>query len=699
MNILNYFNHILYKPEIIHRRFDFDIDQKTLKRIATAALPFLGMYKPAGFVLSVSASVTRSISCLQKTFQEEQKPLWQKKETVIKTAVSLIAFSSLFFAYKPALFISSASDAVESSLQALENQSVEEALQALSSILYLGFMGSGYLELMALFYLLQIVTSLIQAYNDKEEGNHIEAFSKFLLSCFRVSYLKNSVQLVQKKNLFLRQKREADLLSKIAEGKRAFHLMFHPLSSLQERIEAEDLSFYDLPNGEAHLGSHFHELGKTLVKGENLSFRIVKREGKEVIELSFQVNHAFREELEQNIKNLQKISKKNLQQILTIAGSNASDISINTNGSFDFIKENLSSLYLSYYPAYEIVAKGLGTICVGSDPSTVNLYDKVTVQMNSQESLYSLHELLSLVGLNNALRLSTLEDIERLKMGHLFRTFFPREALSLERSLSFFTLPLQDLQQKMFSLAPDAEEVFATYYEGVKPYSIMGGKIRYKIEGLSKAVYEEGARALTAAITGGTSEKNLFERVASILKIGMIAPETRHMSRIDSGGLSSENYITGGADSVFTQLITENICKEGENLEELWYNSAVRLVISLDVLELGSYQYHGDNFGSRSVEDNFFWWWWLLESYQERDNILEFIRKEQNQFNYSNEVMLKDRIDPSFFTGIIVPNAQIKSKLISYLKKEGLLENGLILNIPVDRFIRVGTQFSEELFS
>jgi hypothetical protein len=241
------------------------------------------------------------------------------------------------------------------------------------------------------------------------------------------------------------------------------------------------------------------------------------------------------------------------------------------------------------------------------------------------------------------------------------------------------------------------EEVFATYYHRMKPEAIIGGRIRYRIEGLSEAAYKEGARALTAALTGAYDNDNeLFARVASMIRMGMLSTEVRNSAEMNKNGLGAGfDYYSGGADSVYTQLLTENACKEKLPLDDLYY-SKVRFLISLDALEMGTYQYHDDSFGNRLYDGG---WGWFDGEYAQRDNILEFIREEQNSFNRRNEVMLKERLDASFFKGIIVSDEKTKLDLISYLEKQNLIQNHSILDIAVDKFIRVGTHLSEELVS
>ena len=93
--------------------------------------------------------------------------------------------------------------------------------------------------------------------------------------------------------------------------------------------------------------------------------------------------------------------------------------------------------------AKQIEVEGLGSILVGSDPNLPNLFNKVIVRFEKGTTLGELHELLSILHLEKALYVSNEEDIERLKVGHLFHHFFPRAAIALEETEEFAYLPLE----------------------------------------------------------------------------------------------------------------------------------------------------------------------------------------------------------------------------------------------------------------
>jgi hypothetical protein len=110
----------------------------------------------------------------------------------------------------------------------------------------------------------------------------------------------------------------------------------------------------------------------------------------------------------------------------------------------------------------------------------------VKVTLPPGATLESFQHFLSIFGLEDALKKSTTEDFERLKIGKLFRTFFPAEAHPIERSESFFTLPLDQLKQKVIDTVPNMEEIFAQHT--VEKKELLPGYVRYGVP-VAKEVY------------------------------------------------------------------------------------------------------------------------------------------------------------------------------------------------------------------
>ena len=362
-----------------------------------------------------------------------------------------------------------------------------------------------------------------------------------------------------------------------------------------------------------------------------------------------------------------------------------------------------------------------------------------------------MHELLSFFDLEDALKASSADDIERMKMGHLFRIYAPKQATLLERQDHFFTLPTGALKSEIIAQAPEMQEIFNRHLSHMELREILPGKMRFAVQGLSDEIHELGGEALIHAITS----KRPIEDTVSVLKMGLMSSDMRYAHGDNHSGMSSlADFETGGADSVFTQFLTRKNFEDKMSLYELYYGS-VRLLISRKALETGSYQYHSDEFGSRDYqrgEDNvpemsFFemilsllarirhplfvrkeravgaedknreqvhqimiqWltdlWaeYWRSTSYLSRPSIHDFTKQEQARgFHYGNEVMLKDRVDPSMIQGIIVSDDRTRDNLISRLRETGLIQKDqagreTIFGNQLDRFIWNTNELNPEI--
>jgi hypothetical protein len=211
---------------------------------------------------------------------------------------------------------------------------------------------------------------------------------------------------------------------------------------------------------------------------------------------------------------------------------------------------------------------------------------------------------------------------------------------------------------------------------------ILPGKFRFFIKGIKDQAYSWGARALTASITGAYSDEEVAKRIANILKLGMLSTENRFKMDMGVSGLSSySDFYTGGADSVFTQMIFKQDIDDKTELDDFYYFGKARLIFSLDPLESCSYQYFYDYYGIRKGD-----------AYRKRPGLLDFITSPLHKQYYfpGNEVMIKDRIDPKYITAIVVRTEEEKFQLIGNLSKYGLVDNqGNILGKPAHQFIKV----------
>lgn len=388
------------------------------------------------------------------------------------------------------------------------------------------------------------------------------------------------------------------------KGRKVEHLKNSPLTCFLEKI--------------TEWGAHFHGIGKGLVKGANLAFRTKQ----ELNELDFKVNHVFRKKLESTIEQLEGLDKYVRRAVIERASNFGKDILVERNQPFPLGDSTMGT-------STKITIEGLGTIFIGSNPDLPTMYNRVVVQMDKERTINDFHELLALFKLETSFENSSAEDQMRHKIGHLFRAFYPREALSIERSEAFFTLSIEELKEKILELVPEMEEIFEEYLDQMTLQEILPGRMRYRINGLAQKAYDLGARGLTAAITGAYSDDALFERLVSILQKGMMSSETRRSNGVTTIGMStSADFYSGGADSVFTQMITSDNCQKEASFNHLYYHSDIRLIFSLDVLESGTYQYLDDSFGNRIIEFPTYY----SSHYTERPGIYEFIENLQKGY-------------------------------------------------------------------
>lgn len=715
MNYINYLKHTLRTPETYYRRYDLDLAKvpqalSQAKRVALVALPFIALYsKPFGSAMSIGMGTIRAVSHLQLGLHHQTQGNWaQMSREVLEMAIAAFATYASIVSLGTGLAAITAIDTTKSFAQIVHffwqgnyHQAGEEALQTLASSFYLAFMLKGSLELILISTLLQGAISFYQANQERKAGHYLEAGAKIALGLIRLSQVNQYRHQIQRRNAIFTIEKYRTLAEQAMKGRSVRHLIHHSLNDLDGKIDEKQVLLAN-QDEEYDFGSHFHGFGKGLVKGANLSFRKVEIDGEEKIECTFKVNHVHRSHLTKTLNSLTQLKQKEIQEILRLADSHATNIAIEKPPKdpsmwWFWIDDDYA------FRSYKLKVEGLGHISIGGCKESVNLYDKVTIHMDRNKTLYDFHELLALTNLDAALAVSSQDDLERLKIGHLFRIFFPKEATPFEREEAFFTLSIEELKKKIIEKAPGMQELFNEHLNHMSQTELLPGRVRYQVDGLAEKVYKEGGRALCAAVTGAYNDnEELYKRVASMLNMGMISQELRDQYGISDSGYGG-SYMTGGADSVYTQMITKQLIEEDPTLSSLSYQSPVRMLISLSALNSGTYQYFEDRWGTRSYgfSTSFF----PNDLYTNRPDILELSKTLQNThvqkylkwttWPYSgHEIMLKERLDPSFFQGIMVNKEETKQGLLSYLRTHHLVETvdgkEVILGKPVDEFIRVG---------
>ncbi len=201
-----------------------------------------------------------------------------------------------------------------------------------------------------------------------------------------------------------------------------------------------------------------------------------------------------------------------------------------------------------------------------------------------------------------------------------------------------------------------------------------------------------GARGLTTALSslnqpGNESQK--ADQVVNILKNGLLSQELREKNGIGTKGFNIDrHYALGGAQSVYTQIITQIDINSKRRLRTFYYTSPVRLYISLDALNQGSYQGVLDRCGIRGVQE-----------YINRPTIFDLTHTLAmnlpifQRLDYAgHEIMIPDRILPGFIKAISVKSEMIKQQIIERMREENLVRvdrNGQesYNGIPINEFI------------
>lgn len=705
--MFNYINHIIYDNEYYQRQFENDLPKsnfiagmETAKRVALIALPFISLYGPAGKGISVAMG---SIRCVSHLFAGGEaivnKDIWSCGGHMTQVALATLAVAATIFSFQVGMLIITIAD-IGTSLAAAANHLMEvedkkaiaEIIQAASSMLYLSIMLTGSLELILVSVLLQGAISLYQAREEWKEGRWPEFFAKLIMGMIRFNQALQYVDQIKQRDAFLALDKYVKLMQEVKKGREVSHLIN---SSLQK--PEDEVVMVDAEGNAYNFGENVHGYGKSIVKGMNLQFRTNVVNGKNMKEIDFKVNHAFRKQLQTIVDGMKDFTPKEMKRFLELTQSHAHGIKID-KVPFELCVETKRTIG----DAYQITFEGLGKVLIGASKDIPNMYDRVRFIVDQDKSVYDVHEMMSFLHLDDAFRTSSKDDIERLKIGQLYRIFYPREATLLERSDEYFDLPVDQLKEKIISDTPKMQSIIDKMLPTMTPEEILPGRLRYAVPEISKMIYAQGGRALISTITGtNSSPEEGCKRFASILKMGMLSNEMRSRNGMQVKGISlSFDFYNGGADSVFTQFLTQKDFSEKMSLDKL-YHGDIRILISLDALNTGTYQYNFDAYGTRQLDDSGYFGLFNWNTYLHRPTIFQFAKRENQYFHPGNEVMIKERLDPSYITGVIVSSASVRDELLNTLRNQGLVSYTerveTIMDIPVNKFIRVADRLSNSL--
>ena len=130
---------------------------------------------------------------------------------------------------------------------------------------------------------------------------------------------------------------------------------------------------------------------------------------------------------------------------------------------------------------------------------------------------------------------------------------------------------------------------------------------------------------------------------------------------------------TGGADSVFTRLGV----KTGARFNNSYCGGPYRIIFDVD--ELGRtdwYAHTSDSFGMTAPS-----------RMAQRLTPVDFVKQMKQSYRSDNEIMFRQGIPVSSFTGIVCEDTAKRAELIQKFQAEGITE---INGKPLGQFIKVG---------
>lgn len=325
------------------------------------------------------------------------------------------------------------------------------------------------------------------------------------------------------------------------------------------------------------------------------------------------------------------------------------------------------------------------------------LSDQIEVKIaqtdNPLDLIKKTHMLLSMVGCPPVFVPSREIDLERRKLNQLFSAFYPDNARQFNATMGYFNLPIDVVKDLMIRTNPSMKGLIEEYIDNkqLKLIETIPGKEVFSLN-MDERMRKAKAVGLFLGVTGPKPEN----RLANIIKRGLMSTHLRYSSGHFIEGSSLKNdYMKGGAESVFTRIVTERHLQL--EIGKFTMSGDVQILIDLEALNpITSYAHADDAFGSRQ---------------RNRVNLEQFTKNietaSQNSHYISNEIMVRDNISPQFIKKIVVKNQDIKNRIIEKIKEDNLIivRNNIqyiqVANnklIPLDDFIVVDGFFKKEMW-
>lgn len=187
-----------FNPPYYHREYSNDVSQgappNIYNRVALTALPFISLYKPLSFPVSLGMGAVRVWSSTSQLVSDIRAGnVGIISFQTIQTTVTIIALASTIFAHPLGMIVTTSQDIIlelGDLIKAIQRRDLEASLTSLLKIanntFYLALICRGGLELSIVSLVMQAITLLISSRDEFKKGNTLEACGNLLMSGIRL---------------------------------------------------------------------------------------------------------------------------------------------------------------------------------------------------------------------------------------------------------------------------------------------------------------------------------------------------------------------------------------------------------------------------------------------------------------------------------------------------------------------------------
>ncbi len=205
------------EPPYYHRKYSNDIPKDatankgswvhTAQRVGMTALPFLSLYKPLNFPISLGMGALRTYTCGSQLFAcIKSGNTSEIPYQLLQTAIAVIALAGTIFAHPVGMFISTGYDLIMDVARLINHlqkgeyqQAMECCFSIISNALYLSLFLHGGVELAIASLAVQILLGLYHSRAEFLKGNYIEAVGHVGMALVRGNQLAAQAQMLQMK--------------------------------------------------------------------------------------------------------------------------------------------------------------------------------------------------------------------------------------------------------------------------------------------------------------------------------------------------------------------------------------------------------------------------------------------------------------------------------------------------------------------